>query len=88
VLFTHVVKLPNINTPLSSRIKEDKRFIPYFNNCLNALNSTYIYTYPRFIKQAPFKNRYSYLLYNVLAIHIFNLQFYYIYLKWEGLVND
>ena len=42
VMYPHFVTLPSINTPLASRILDDTKYFPYFNNYLSALDSTHI----------------------------------------------
>jgi hypothetical protein len=80
VLFKHVVKLPDADTPLSSRISNDGRFTLYFDNCISALDGTYIHAFPRTVVQAPFRNCKGFLSYNILAVCTFDLQFCYVYL--------
>jgi hypothetical protein len=45
LLFKHIVKLLDIRIEIHFKIVKDPQFTPYFNNCINALNSTYIYAY-------------------------------------------
>jgi hypothetical protein len=79
VLFEHVVKLPNLETLLSPRIRDNRRFTPYFDNCLSALDGTYIHAYPRTTDQALYRNHKGFLSLNVLAACTFDLMFYYVY---------
>jgi hypothetical protein len=79
LLFEHVVKLPDMRMEVHPRIVKDPRFTPYFDNCISALDGTYIYAYPSVELQAPFRNRKGYLSHNVLAACTFDLRFYYIY---------
>jgi hypothetical protein len=56
-----------------SRIVEDPRFTPYFDNYIGALNGTYIHAFPGIKEQAPFRNRKGFLSYNVLVAYTFDL---------------
>jgi hypothetical protein len=42
VMYPHFVTLPSIDTPLASRILNDTKYFPYFDNCLGALDGTHI----------------------------------------------
>jgi hypothetical protein len=42
ILYPAFVNLPNINTPLASRIADNSKFFPYFKDCLGALDGTHI----------------------------------------------
>jgi hypothetical protein len=42
LLYPHFVTLPNIDTPLASRILDDFKYFPYFEDCLGALDGTHI----------------------------------------------
>ena len=55
------------------RIAQDPRFSPYFDNCIGALDGTYINAHPGVEAQAPFRNRHGYLSFNVLAACTFDL---------------
>ena len=42
ILYPSFVTLPNIDTPLSSRIADNPKYTPYFDDCLRALDGTHI----------------------------------------------
>jgi hypothetical protein len=45
ILYPLFVTLPIIDTPLSSRIADNLKYTPYFDDCLRALDGTYIAVY-------------------------------------------
>jgi len=46
LLFEQVVKQPNTVIEVHSRITDNPRFTPYFDNYISAINSTHIYAHP------------------------------------------
>jgi hypothetical protein len=45
LLFEAVVKQPDLAMEVPPRIIEDRRFSPYFNNYISAINSTHIHAF-------------------------------------------
>jgi hypothetical protein len=84
----HEIKLPTENTPLSSRIADDPKYAPYFENCVGALDGTHIPVCVPAGIQAPYRNRKSFLSTNVLAACTFDLKLCYIYSGWEGSMTN
>jgi hypothetical protein len=62
VLYPHFTSLPNANTPLATRILDDPKYYPYFNNCLSALDGTHILIHAPLEEQARYRNRKGTLL--------------------------
>ena len=46
ILFKYIIKQSDIHTIVHSRIVKDSRFIPYFDNYINALDKTHIHAFP------------------------------------------
>src|ERR1700722_10685278 len=77
-LYTSVVTLPTIDTPPSSRITDNPKYTPYFDDCIGALDGTHIAAYVSTTQQARYRNRKGTLSQNVLAVCDFNMQFVYV----------
>jgi len=56
-----VIQLLGLNCPLNKRIAGDPKYFPFFDNCISALNSTYIYAYLLVELTPLFKNRKGFL---------------------------
>ena len=77
-LYCYIITLPIIDTPLSSRIIDNPKYTPYFDNYISTLDSIYIATYILTTEQARYRNRKGILSQNILAVYDFNIQFVYI----------
>lgn len=88
LLHKHVVKLPDATQPLHPRIASDKKYFPYFKDCIGALDGTHIKAFIQSAAQAPYRNRKGELTQNVLGVCTFDLQFSFIYAGWEGSAHD
>ena len=87
-LYKDVIHLPIAETPTSTRITKDPKYITYFSDCISALNSIYIDVQVAPQEQPRYRNHKSYLTQNILTIYDFDLRFYYILLGQEGSVHD
>jgi hypothetical protein len=87
-LYPHVVSLPTIDTPSPSRITDNPKYTPYFDDCIGALDGTHIAVYVSTTEQARYRNRKGTLSQNVLAVCDFNMQFVYVLPGWEGSAHD
>jgi hypothetical protein len=88
ILYPAFVNLPNINTPLASRIADNSKFFPYFKDCLGALDGTHIAVHIPLQDHARYRNRKGFLSQNVLAVCDFDLNFVYVLPGWEGSAHD
>jgi hypothetical protein len=88
ILYSRVVHLPTSTTPPSSRITDNPKYTPYFDDCLGALDGTHILAHVPAIEQARYRNRKGTLSQNVLAVCNFDLQFVYVLPGWEGSAHD
>ena len=87
-LYLHIVSLLTINTPSPSRITDNPKYTPYFDDCIGALDGTHIAVYVLTTEQARYRNRKGTLSQNVLAVCDFNMQFVYVLPGWEGSAHD
>ncbi|XP_039129644.1 uncharacterized protein LOC120265748 [Dioscorea cayenensis subsp. rotundata] len=75
-------------TTTSSVITHDPRFMPYFKDCIGALDGTHIHASVRKEIVARFRGRKPYPTQNVLAAVDFELRFTYVLAGWEGSAHD
>jgi hypothetical protein len=78
VLHANLVKLLSVDTPLLPRIADDPKYTPYFNDCISALDGTYILAHILTKDQARYRNRKGTAPQNVLAVCSFNIRFLYL----------
>ncbi len=77
------------STPPPQSLRDDKRFDPWFKNCLGAIDGTFIpLTYRSRLDHARYRTKKKILCINVLACCTFDLRFCYIHAGWEGSAND
>lgn len=88
VMYPHFITLPSIDTPLASRILDDIKYFPYFDNCLGALDGTHIPIHVPLKEQPRYRNQKGTLSQNVLAVCNFDMSFVYILPGWEGSAHD
>jgi hypothetical protein len=88
ILHLHFVSLPLPHTPLASRILNDDKYYPFFEDCLGALDGTHIPLHVPYAEQARYRNRKGFLSQNVLAVCNFDMQFLYVLAGWEGSAHD
>jgi hypothetical protein len=74
--------------PLPSRIIDDDKYYPFFEDCLGALDGTHIPVFVPAKDSARYRNRKGHLTQNVLAVCDFDFQFLYILAGWEGSAHD
>ena len=89
-LFFHAewVKLPAIPLVLSDHINLNLKFTPYFNDCLGALDGTYVPAYIFSDECRPYQNQNGCLTQNILAACDFKMHFCYVLPGWEGSAHD
>jgi hypothetical protein len=69
-------------------ILNNEAFYPYFRDCIDALDGTYILTFIPEHKHAPYCNHKGEISQNMLVVCFFNLKFIYILSGWEGSASD
>ena len=88
ILHTHFVSLPTANTPIASRIFDDDKYYPFFEDCIGALDGTHIPMFVPAEDHAQYQNYEGFLSQNVLAACDFDMRFLYILAGWEGSAHD
>ncbi|CEO94332.1 hypothetical protein PBRA_000117 [Plasmodiophora brassicae] len=82
-----VIALPEPGR-VPSQIRNNRKWFPYFKDCLGALDGTHIPCQPPKHRARPFRNRKHFASQNVLAVCSFNLRFMYVLAGWEGSASD
>lgn len=83
-LYIKYVKLPSLPPQLATRVSHDCKYTPYFDNCLGALDGTYISMHILEHKCHSYQNQKRWLLQNVLTACDFDMRFWFILPAWEG----
>jgi hypothetical protein len=85
--FSSFVEFPTSDTPISIKISHDRRFWPYFENCIGAVDGTHI---PVRVAQhqTAYRDRKGNLSMNVLVACDFDMKFVYALAGWEGSSHD
>jgi hypothetical protein len=81
------VKLPNVDHT-HVKIASDPRFMPFFQNCIGAIDGTHVPITIAQERAAPFRNRKGTLSQNVMCACNFDLNFTFISCGWEGSASD
>uniref|UniRef100_A0A2N9IX83 Uncharacterized protein n=1 Tax=Fagus sylvatica TaxID=28930 RepID=A0A2N9IX83_FAGSY len=85
-LYKHVVRLPGNET--HPDIRNNRRFYPYFKDCIGAIDGTHIRASVPIEIQGRFRGRKDGTTQNVLAAITFDLKFCYVLAGWEGSAHD
>ena len=88
ILHKKTITLPNTSKPLDSRIADDTKYFPYFENCLGALDGTHLPAHLPSVIAPPYRNRKGWLSQNVLGVCRMDLTFCYVLAGWEGSAHD
>jgi hypothetical protein len=88
LLYKSNVKLPSSDISVSTRISDNSKYSPYFNDCLGALDGTHVEMYVPIELQPRHRNRKGTLSQNILAVCNFDMEFVYILAGWEGSAHD
>ncbi|CEO96901.1 DDE Tnp4 domain-containing protein [Plasmodiophora brassicae] len=81
-----VISLPDPGR-IPGEIRRNRKWYPYFKDCLGALDGTHIPCRPPKDRERPFRNRKSFVSQNVLAVCSFNLRFLYVLAGPAGFGN-
>ncbi|KAH6805371.1 hypothetical protein C2S51_030202 [Perilla frutescens var. frutescens] len=76
------------STAILAKIQESTRFMPFFKDCIGAIDGTHIPTMVLGREVSSFRNRHGMQSQNVLAACNFDLQFIYVLSGWEGSAHD
>ncbi|KAH6817817.1 hypothetical protein C2S51_001420 [Perilla frutescens var. frutescens] len=77
---------PSISTP--AKIQDCTRFMPFFKDCIGAIDGTHIPATITGREVSSFRNRHGMQSQNILAACNFDLQFMYVLSGWEGSAHD
>ena len=75
---------------VQDKVRSNKRFFPYFRNCVGAVDGTHIPIAVTHQNDAhvPWRNRKGHVTQNVLGVVDFDLNFRYVLAGWEGSAHD
>jgi hypothetical protein len=88
ILYRSNCVLPQLNTPIASKILDNYQFAPYFSDYLGALDGTHVEMHVPIVLQPRYRNRKGTISQNILAVCDFNMKFVYILAGWEGSAHD
>jgi hypothetical protein len=87
-MYHSYVQLPGSDTPIPEEIRTEKKFYPYFKDCIGAIDGTHILAYVAELDRPAYRNRKSQVSQNVLAACSMDLRFLYVLPGWEGSAAD
>ena len=79
---------PGSNTPIPEEICTEKKFYPYFKDCISTIDGTNILTYVAKLDCPAYWNWKSQVSQNILAACSMDLRFLYVLPGWEGSAAD
>ena len=82
------VKLPATDAPVPEEIRSQKKFFPYFKDCIGALDGSHIPAHVPESCRASYRNRKGQISQNVLCASSMDMRFMYILPGWEGSALD
>ena len=86
--YTDNVRLPNAETPLSSKIRDDPKFYPFLKDAIGALDGTHINSYVTAEERQASRDRKGAVTQNCLAACDFDMRFLYMFSGWDGSTSD
>ncbi|KAM0903096.1 hypothetical protein ACQ4PT_018891 [Festuca glaucescens] len=86
VLSANVIQLPSINVPF--KVASNPKFMPYFKDCIGAIDGTHIPVSISPTEQDPYRNRKGTLSQNVMVACDFENHFVHVSARWEGSASD
>lgn len=86
--YTTYVCLPKQGDPVSSLIRDNPKFWPFFRNAIGALDGSHIHSAPPAHERASNRNRKGFVSQNCLFGCSFELEFVYSLTGWEGSATD
>ena len=82
------MRQPEANDPIHSRIRNDPKFFPYFQDAIGALDGTHVPAIVTAQFQDVHRNRKGWISQNVLGVVDFDMLFTYVLTGWEGQAHD
>jgi hypothetical protein len=86
--YTDNVRLPNTETPLSPKIRDNPKFYPFFKDAIGALDGTHINSYVTAEERQASRDRKGAVTQNCLAACDFDMRFLYIFSGWDSSTSD
>ncbi|XP_028109987.1 uncharacterized protein LOC114308582 [Camellia sinensis] len=86
-LATTVIK-PHNEDEISAKILNDRRFFPWFKDCIGAIDGTLVDAWVPAARQNTFRGRKATVAQNVLAACDFDMFFIFINSRWEGSAHN
>uniref|UniRef100_A0A8R7URF2 Nuclease HARBI1 n=1 Tax=Triticum urartu TaxID=4572 RepID=A0A8R7URF2_TRIUA len=81
-----LIQLPPINVP--QKVSSNPKFMPYFQDCIGAIDGTHVPISISLRLQDPYRNRKGTLSQNVMVACNFDNQFVHVSAGWEGSASD
>ena len=89
MIYKSVVRPATAGTALAEGIASNGNYMPYFKDCVGAVNGTHIpVSPPADVNKAAWRNRKGYTSQNVLEICDFDTYFTNVLFRWEGSAAD
>ncbi|PLW31897.1 hypothetical protein PCANC_22749 [Puccinia coronata f. sp. avenae] len=85
-LMSKYIKLPAQGSETPEEIKNNPKFLPYFDDCIGAVDGSHIPVYVE--DQTQYINCKGYPSQNILAVCNFNMEFTFVMPGWEGSAHD
>jgi DDE superfamily endonuclease len=86
--YTLYLQLPEADSPIPPKIRDNPKFHPFFDGALGAIDGTHILCIPSATDRDASRNRKGELTQNCLAACTFDLRFTYFLSGWEGSTHD
>ncbi|XP_045797408.1 putative nuclease HARBI1 [Trifolium pratense] len=89
LLAKEIVKPPDFNfVEIPSKIKDDRRYWPYFEGCIGAIDGTHIPAIVPTKDQIPYIGRKGYPTQNVMLVCNFDMLITFVVVGWPGTAHD
>lgn len=88
LLHSQIVIQPTAETPLPQEIKDNTKWMPYFKDCVGAIDGTHIPVHVPTVDKAAWRDRKGFITQNVFAACSFDLRFTFIHAGWQGSAHD
>ncbi|KAH7847178.1 hypothetical protein Vadar_022900 [Vaccinium darrowii] len=82
-----VIHPPDMNE-VPAKIVNDRRFNPWFENCVGAIDGTHVEAWVPASREGRYRGRKTVKTWNVMAICSFDGKFTFVYPGWEGSAHD
>jgi len=87
-IYYDLIELPTANSPVPEEIRINKKFFPFFKDCIRAIDGTHIPMHVPEVLRAAYRNRKGGISQNILAATTMNMLFTYVLPGWEGSAAD